>query len=160
MARRRLTEAEPELVKTAPALTRVKAGAVTEHAVDGAVRLLTVDVGVSGDAFDGSAQLVAGAMVRLRPRGLCTDDDLRWAEDRARELGALTVSRMPLPDVAPTTFEDGDAGEPQDDDVPEQRMGDVMRAQLERQMMHEGCDAGEMKETIELAQRMLEAAGG
>jgi len=160
MARRKLAEAEPELVEASPALNRVKAGTVTEHAVDGATRLLTVDVDARGNSFVDKEAAVKGAMVRLRPHGLCTDDDVRWAEDRARELGALTVSRMPLPDVAPTTFEDGDAEEPPDDDAPELRMGDVMRAHLEQQMAHEGCGADEVAETINLAQRMLEAAGG
>jgi len=146
-----------------PALTRFKAAAVTEHRVDGATRLLTVDVDARGNSFDGREASVNGAMVRLRPVGLCTEDDVQWADDKARKLGALTVSRMPLSDAAPTTFEDAVDDElpaVDDDEVTTTSMRDVLACHLTSAMEREGCSLQEMAETVSLAQHMLDDAGG
>ena len=154
-------QAEPTI--RFPALNRSEAAAVVEVWVCDATRLLTVDVDVQGNGFAGREQMVQGAMVRLRPVGLCTEDDVQWADDKARKLGALTVIRMPICDAGPITFE-----EPGDDDIPTlsdeevttSSMRDVLACHLTSAMEREGCSLQETAETISLAQHMLDNAGG
>lgn len=145
---------EPK-VRMESALTRV----VAEHHVRNPVRLLTVDVDVRGSGFDGLD--VRGAMVRLRPIGMCGTEDVDWAEDKARKLGALTVTRMPLVNCTPVTAEEGPDDQPTaEEPAAERTMEAVMVEHLERLMGHEGCDEQEKRETINLARQMLGEAGG
>ena len=164
MARKRLidVEADPEPVerKAPPPQTGLRRN-VSEVAVRGATRLLTVDVKPMGDCFESVERSVPGAIVRLRPVGPVTADDMRWAEERAEKLGALRIVQMPIA-AAGATFET-----PQDEELAqEDDEGDVltmrgaMCGRLESAMANAGCDPQEVRDTLDLANQMLERAGG
>jgi hypothetical protein len=134
---------------------------VRDVKVHNPTRLLTVSVGPTGNAFDGIEQQVKGAIVRLRPVGPSTADDMRWAEETAQKLGALQVVSMPIA-AAGATFET-----PQDEELAlEDAEGDVitmrdaMCGRLQSTMVNERCSADEVEQTLALANQMLERAGG
>ncbi|MFA4974901.1 MAG: hypothetical protein WC683_20045 [bacterium] len=140
-----------------PALTRVNA--VQEVAVLGATRLLTVDVSATHPLIEMGTGTLSGVMVRLRPTGLCTADDMDFAERCVRKAGALTVTRMPLAAVGP------DADIPGEDNPPDEELSvlpmvEALDANLRKQLARERCSDVECEETMKLAHTMLEQAGG
>ena len=159
MARRKLVEVE---VPEPSTITRVMAGVrsieVLEMEVTGTTRLLTVEVSATKPLPPMADGLLTGTMVRLRPSGLCTADDMDFAERAVRQAGALTVTRMPLAEAGP----DADvAGEPvPDEELAVLPMIEALDARLRQQMDREGCSDDEREATLSLAHRMLEQAGG
>lgn len=150
MARKRLTSygdmgvwEEPEA-----ATTRVKA-----VLVNGSRKLLTIGVDCRGKLPDHNYE---GAIVRLNPTGLCTEDDIRWADESVRKKGAVAVLRLPLKPTNSLTGEET----VQEMIQPEVSIRAVLVSELESSFVRDGLQEQERTEIITLAQNMLTKVGG
>lgn len=124
---------------------------VTAVQVSGSRRLVTVDVGVDVPL---PKSRMDGAIVRLRPSGLCTADDMVFAEDAVRSLGAAAVVRLPLsradvPEVEGTAVGEGA--------IDGDSIAEALRTVVRRMMA--SSDPEEVEVVVGLADKLLGEVG-